>query len=54
MPYYAVRNGRNIGIFTSWNDCNESVKGYKNASYKKFDTIQEAEMFIQNSTPLHL
>lgn len=49
MPYYAVRNGRNIGIFTSWNDCNESVKGYKNASYKKFDTIQEAEMFIQNS-----
>jgi viroplasmin and RNaseH domain-containing protein len=31
---YAVSNGRNIGIFLNWNDCNNSVKGYKNALYK--------------------
>lgn len=49
MPYYAVANGRNIGIFLNWNDCNHSVKGYKNASYKKFDTKEEAEMFIQSN-----
>ena len=48
MPYYAVRNGRNIGIFTVWKDCSESVNGFPNAKYKKFDTKQEAEMFIQD------
>ncbi len=46
MPFYAVANGKNIGIFTSWNECCESVKGYKNAKYKKFDTREEAEEFI--------
>ena len=47
MPFYAVSNGRTIGIFLNWNDCNNSVKGYKNAIYKKFDTKEEADNFIQ-------
>jgi ribonuclease HI len=46
MPYYAVANGRAIGVFTTWSECNMSVKGYKNAAYKKFDTKQEAEEFV--------
>jgi len=46
MPYYAVANGRTIGVFMTWTECNQSVKGYKNAAYKKFDTKQEAEEFI--------
>jgi viroplasmin and RNaseH domain-containing protein len=49
MSYYAVANGRNVGIFLNWNDCNNSVKGYKNALYKKFDTKQEADNFIQTN-----
>jgi ribonuclease HI len=47
MPFYAVANGRNNGIFLNWNDCNNSVKGYKNALYKKFDTREEADNFIE-------
>lgn len=47
MTFYAVANGRNIGIFLNWNDCNNSVKGYKNALYKKFDTKEEADNFIK-------
>jgi len=47
MPYYAVSNGRNIGIFLNWTDCNNSIKGYNNALYKKFDTKEEADHFIQ-------
>ena len=46
MPFYAVANGENIGIFLNWNDCNNSVKGFKNALYKKFDTREEADNFI--------
>jgi ribonuclease HI len=47
MQFYAVANGRTIGIFLNWNDCNNSVKGYKNALYKKFDTKEEADNFIK-------
>jgi len=49
MPYYAVANGRTIGVFSTWDECNRAVKGYKNASYKKFDTKQEAEDFVVNN-----
>lgn len=49
MPFYAVANGRNNGIFLNWSDCNKSVKGYKNASYKKFDTMEETETFVQTT-----
>lgn len=47
MTFYAVANGRSIGVFTTWKDCCNSVKGYKNAIYKKFDTKESAECFIQ-------
>ena len=50
MTFYAVANGRSIGIFLNWVDCSNSVKGYKNASYKKFDTREEANNFINKNT----
>jgi ribonuclease HI len=49
MVFYAVSNGRNVGIFINWNDCNNSVKGYKNALFKKFETKEEADAFIQSN-----
>ena len=26
--YYAVANGRNVGIYTSWNECEKQVKRF--------------------------
>jgi hypothetical protein len=49
MPFYAVANGRDIGIFSTWDECNNSVKGYKNALYKKFDKRELAEEYIQTN-----
>ena len=46
MSFYAVANGRNCGIFPTWDECNASVKGFKGAIYKKFSTQSEAEHFI--------
>ncbi len=40
--YYAVREGRNIGIYDNWTECENQVKGYSGASYKKFSTYEEA------------
>ena len=49
MSFYAVANGRNIGIFETWSECSSSVKGYSHAKYKKFSTKEEAEQYIQGS-----
>jgi ribonuclease HI len=52
MPYYAVANGRNIGIFLNWNDCKNAVNRFPNALYKKFDTKEEADHFIVSNSKL--
>lgn len=44
--YYAVRKGKEQGIFKTWKDCEEQVKGYSGAEYKKFSTYEEAEEFM--------
>lgn len=44
--YYVVKEGRKRGIFLTWDDCQEMVKGYKNASYKSFKDPYEAIDFL--------
>lgn len=50
--YYAVAKGKTVGIFLTWNECNDSVKGYSGAVYKKFKTKQEAETFLEHANAL--
>lgn len=44
--FYAVKHGRNIGIFSSWEECSKSVHKYPAAVYKKFTSIEEAEAYL--------
>ena len=44
--YYAVKNGREVGIFTSWDACRTSVDGFAGAEYKSFKTKKEALAFL--------
>ncbi len=44
--YYAVKNGRKIGIFESWDECKAQVDGYSGAEYKSFPTEAEAKAYI--------
>lgn len=46
--FYAVKNGRNLGIYTSWAECEKNVKGFSGAVYKSFTKREEAETFISN------
>lgn len=48
--YYAVRKGRQTGIFESWDECKRLVTGYKNASFKGFDDLAEAQAFINGTS----
>lgn len=41
--YYTVWNGREIGVFSTWEECESHVKGYPRAEYKSFPTLEEAE-----------
>lgn len=47
--YYAVKKGRNTGIFTSWEPCRASVTGYSGAQYKSFSTLEEAEDYLEGN-----
>lgn len=50
MVFYAVANGKTVGVFATWTECSDSVKGYKNAKFKKFDTKEDADLFIQTNS----
>lgn len=50
--YYAVKNGRKIGIFDSWTECSQQVHEYKGAIYKKFDSKDEAEDYLSTNEAL--
>ncbi|RNA00413.1 ribonuclease H1 [Brachionus plicatilis] len=51
MPFYAVRNGYEPGIYLSWENCEKQVKGFSKAVYKKFETKVDAVAFILNKSP---
>lgn len=46
MKYYAVKNGRKTGIFTSWDECRAQVDGFSGAQYKSFTKREDAESFL--------
>ena len=43
---YAVRKGKVIGIFKSWDECKDSVEGYPGAEYKSFFSEEEANEYL--------
>jgi ribonuclease HI len=43
QKFYVVWKGRKTGIFTSWAECEEQVKGFVGAEYKAFASLKEAE-----------
>ncbi|XP_026551030.1 ribonuclease H1 isoform X1 [Pseudonaja textilis] len=48
--FYAVRRGRRIGVYATWNECKEQVDKYQYASYKKFGTEKDAWAFINEES----
>ena len=48
--YYAVKVGREKGIYNSWADCQKQVQGYPNAVFKKFPLKSEAEKFLHGDS----
>lgn len=43
QKYYVVWQGKETGIFTTWEECKAQVHGQVGAKYKSFKTLAEAE-----------
>jgi len=47
MKYYAVKIGRNIGIYDNWLECKKSIHKFKGAQYKSFNSLKEAQKYLE-------
>lgn len=45
--FYAVYIGKQPGVYNSWKECEDQVKGFSKASYKKFCSASEADAFVK-------
>ncbi|CCD24883.1 RNA-DNA hybrid ribonuclease NDAI_0E00670 [Naumovozyma dairenensis CBS 421] len=48
--FYGVNQGFQRGVFYSWHDCEQQVKGYKGAIFKKFNSFEEAKNFAHGTS----
>jgi len=44
--YYVVEKGYEPGIYKKWDDCKLQVNGFKGAKFKKYKTIEEANIAL--------
>lgn len=51
MKYYAVKVGREPGIYTSWPECQKQITSYPDAEYKSFTTLESASLYLNNVSP---
>jgi ribonuclease HI len=49
--YYAVKKGHLTGIFRTWKECEQSIKGYSGAKYKSFLTKTDATHYLHDTKP---
>lgn len=52
--YYIVWKGRKIGIFETWEECENSTKGYSNAGYKGVCNLEEALTILRDNIDTRL
>lgn len=44
--FYAVKRGRIVGVYRSWEECLKQVKGYPHPVYRRFTNIVDAINFL--------
>ncbi|WP_019850577.1 viroplasmin family protein [Desulfitobacterium sp. PCE1] len=48
--FYAVRAGRDKGVFSSWEECKRAIHGFSGAVYRSFTTLDEAQAWFNGET----
>lgn len=52
QKYYAVRVGRQPGIYQTWAECQAQTNGFKGAVFKSFPSLADAEAFLLSTESL--
>lgn len=52
--FYVVWNGVEPGIYHTWEECQAQIKGVKQALYKSFDTLAEAERAYSSHPSIYI
>lgn len=47
--FCAVKQGKNPGIYKTWDECKAQVEGFSGALYKGFSTRKEAEIYLSGN-----
>lgn len=50
--FYAVKQGRQPGIYTTWAECQRQTTGFKGAKFKGFVTRAEAQAYMDDQEAL--
>ncbi len=53
VKFYAVKKGNKTGIFYSWEECQEAIKGFSGVEYKAFETEEEANAYLQDKDMMY-
>ncbi|KAI5367895.1 Putative ribosomal protein L9/RNase H1 [Septoria linicola] len=48
LKFYAVRTGKTPGIYHTWAECLDQVRGFPKAMFKSFTSLTDAEKFVNN------
>lgn len=44
--FYGVKKGKVPGVYSSWSECQDNVKGFPGAEYKSFSSEDEAKKYV--------
>ena len=50
--YYVVKEGIKPGIYNTWNECKDQIDGFNKPIYKKFESYEDAKMFLDGDYKL--
>ncbi len=54
QKYYVVWQGRQPGVYLTWDDCQSQVRGFEQAKFKSFDRLADAEAAFLESFAKHI
>ena len=49
IKFYTVWKGRQPGIYKSWDECQQQIKGFEGAQFKSFESSAEAEQALKKN-----
>ena len=52
--YYVVWKGKETGVFSTWAECSEQIKGFQGAVYKSFESLAMAEKAFRGDSDDYL